>query len=379
MAATVTQVTPPPRSRVSALTAIAFALVGAALTALVWGLGAPTGLTVDGAAHTVAPGTTVADLAGAHYTRARPGILYKIDGGIANVVGGDPTGYLRNGRPVADTQPVYPGDVIVSVQGASYTERVISERVSIDPTATIQGDGPILTVVQQGKPGVALVSKGAVSGDVVTSTVLAPAVNIVLQASYPTSANRVVALTFDDGPWPDSTLKIAQILKAAGVHGTFFELGEQVRKWPQLTAAVAADGNVIGNHSWSHPFFTKMKPAAIRKQITDTAKAIKAVTGKEPTLLRPPYGAINTSVWAQAKATHESIALWNVDTLDWTRPGVPKIMKTFAKEMGRSSVVLMHDGGGDRSQSVAALPKVIAWLKARGYLFLTVDQMQARR
>ena len=368
---------PPPRNGIFAFAAIAIVLACAGLTAVLWGMGSPLRVNVDGAERTVAQGATVADLVSAHYTQARSGSMFTVNGGIAKMRGGYAPTYERNGREVVDAQRVFDGDVITS--GMDVTERTVSVKRSIDPTATIQGTGVILRTVSPGKPGVMLVRQGEFSGEIVSQKVLVPAENIVLVASNPASGARLVALTFDDGPWPGSTLAIVNILKAERVPGTFFEIGQQVKRSPQLSAAIVAAGNIVGNHSWSHPFLTKLKPAAVRKQITDTASAIKAATGVAPTLLRPPYGAINRNVWAQAAATHESVVLWNVDSLDWTRPGVNKIVATVQKEAGRASIVLMHDGGGPRAQTVAALPKVIAWFRARGYTFVNVAQMQALR
>ena len=163
------------------------------------------------------------------------------------------------------------------------------------------------------------------------------------------------------------------------MHATFFEIGQQVGYWPQLSRAIVADGNIIGNHSWSHPFLNKMKPPQIRKQLLDTAAAIKRATGVAPTVFRPPYGAVNHNVWNQARVVHETVTLWDVDSLDWTRPGPSKILSNVTSHMGRASIVLMHDGGGPRQQTIAALPNVIAWLKANGYTFVTVPELQAAR
>jgi peptidoglycan-N-acetylglucosamine deacetylase len=379
MAATVTHIQPPPRRGIDALTAIAALLLCGALTAIVWGLGAPMRLHVDGIEREVAQGTTVAQLADAHLTNGRPGSLFSVNGGIIGLISGDPVAYARNGSPVAPTQRVYEGDVVTSHSGADKTERVVTVKVSIDPTATIQGAGPILKVVTPGKPGVSLVLRGAISKQIVSTKVLVPAENIVLQASLPASGAKVVALTFDDGPWPVQTEKIVAILKAAGVRGTFFQLGQLARRYPRLSRSVVVAGNEVGNHSLSHPFLTKLKAAQVRRQISEGAAAIKAATGVAPTQFRPPYGAINNTVWVQAKAQHQSVVLWDVDTLDWSKPGVAKILSNMKREIGQASIVLMHDGGGDRSQTIAALPLMIDWLKAQGYTFVTVDELAKLR
>jgi peptidoglycan/xylan/chitin deacetylase (PgdA/CDA1 family) len=380
MAGTISHVAPSQRRAFTPLIAVALLLVGAALTAVAWGFEAPVRVTVDGVEHAgLSYRTTVADLARAKFTRGRPGSLYTIHGGILRVNGGNPATFESNGRLVDDSQRVYDGDVVTSANGADVTEHIVSTQVSIDPTATIQGSGPILKVVRQGKPGLLLVRKGQISGEIDSSKVLVSAENIVLAASTPSSADKLVALTFDDGPWPGTTTATVEVLKQAGVPGTFFEFGEQVKRAPQLSKAVAADGNLVGNHGWSHAYLTRLKPAAVHKQITDSAAAIKVATGVAPTLLRPPYGAINHTVWVQAKAARESIVLWNVDARDWTRPGVDKIVSNVTDHLGRDSIVLLHDGGGPREQTLEALPKIIEWLKARNYTFVTVAQMEAVR
>ena len=379
MASTDIHMVVPPRSGTDWTVAIAGILLAGALVAVLWGLSAPVRADVDGVSRTVKPGTTIADLTLAHYTQARTGSLFSVNGGIIGMHSGNPITYVRNGRAVDSTQRVFEGDVIVSHSGADLTERRISATESIDPTATIQGSGPILKVLRPGTPGVSLVRKGAISGEIISTKVITPAENIVLQASMPASGAKVVALTFDDGPWPVQTEKIVAILKAAGVRATFFELGEQVHRYPAISRAVVAAGDVIGNHAWSHPFLTKLRAPAVRHEIADGAAAIRAATGVAPTLFRPPYGAINSTVWAQAKTEHESIVLWDVDTVDWSKPGVPKILSNLQRQIGRASIVLMHDGGGDRTQTSAALPLVIDWLKSHGYTFVTVGELHALR
>lgn len=379
MASRLTRIEAPAPRRITVLALAVAVLLGAALTALTWGYPGTFPVDVDGKTVTVPSGTTIGSLVSQGLTHGRAGRMYSVHGKILRLFGGQPVQLLRNGRPANERDRVFASDRITSISGADRTEHVVTVRIPIEPAVTVTGVGPILKLMRAGKSGTQVVRKGSLSGEVVSHYVLTPPTDVVLAATMPAANAKMVALTFDDGPWPGSTLKIVQILKDAGVRATFFELGQQVRRDPKTSRAVIEAGNVIGNHSWSHPFLTKLKPAQIRKQITDSAGAIKWATGQSPKVFRPPYGAIDRDVWNQARITRETVTLWDVDALDWTRPGADKIVRNVTSHMGRVSIVLMHDGGGDRSQTIRALPRIIAWLKANGYVFVTVPELQSVR
>jgi peptidoglycan/xylan/chitin deacetylase (PgdA/CDA1 family) len=167
-----------------------------------------------------------------------------------------------------------------------------------------------------------------------------------------------VYLTFDDGPGP-YTGSILSILDRTGSTATFFHLGVNEGGFPHADAKIRAQGSKVASHSYDHPDLTTRTPAQLKRQIKHGPKA---------KCFRPPYGATNAAVRkAIAKAGLRQV-MWDVDTLDWTKPGVSTLAKTGRlKSIGNGTVVLMHDGGGDRSQTVAALPTVIADLHARGY------------
>ena len=171
MPPTITHVAPPPHARISASTVIAAMLLLAAAFALTWGSAAPVHVTVDGVGRSVQPRTSLRDLVAAHFTTGSAGTLLSVDGRIARVAGGDPVSYTRNGVQVTDTALVYDGDVITSRSGADRIEPTEVGRASIAPTTTVQGSGPILKTMSQGKPGVSLVRRGAVSGQVVSASV----------------------------------------------------------------------------------------------------------------------------------------------------------------------------------------------------------------
>jgi peptidoglycan/xylan/chitin deacetylase (PgdA/CDA1 family) len=167
-----------------------------------------------------------------------------------------------------------------------------------------------------------------------------------------------VYLTFDDGPSP-YTSSILTTLDRTGSTATFFHLGVNEGGFPHADARIRAQGSKVANHSYDHPDLTTRTPAQLRRQITH---------GPQGKCFRPPYGATNAAVRKAIAEAGLREVLWSVDTLDWTKPGVTTLAKTGRlKSIGNGTIVLMHDGGGDRTQTVAALPRVIADLHARGY------------
>ncbi|MEV7776592.1 polysaccharide deacetylase family protein [Kitasatospora sp. NPDC086791] len=186
------------------------------------------------------------------------------------------------------------------------------------------------------------------------------------------TGGKVVYLTFDDGPSPAYTPKVLATLARYGVRATFFEIGQNVAAHPSLTGQVAKQGHSVQNHSWSHPDLRRLSAAAVDSQVNSTDRAIRARTGRTPTCLRPPYGAVNGAVRSRAAALGKQVVLWSVDPADWSRPGTAAIRSRVLDTVRPGSVILLHDGGGDRSQTVAALPAIISTLKARGYAFATL-------
>lgn len=179
-------------------------------------------------------------------------------------------------------------------------------------------------------------------------------------AAPQTPGTKVLYLTFDDGPSATWTPRILAILAANHAHATFFELGDEVKLQPRLPATVLAAGHRIGNHTYDHKALPKLTDAQIRSEIARGPKA---------TCLRPPYGAVNDRVRALATEAGLRIQLWDVDTRDWAKPGAAAITEAILEGAHNGAVVLMHDGGGDRSQTVAALQSALPTLAAAGYTF----------
>jgi peptidoglycan/xylan/chitin deacetylase (PgdA/CDA1 family) len=178
-----------------------------------------------------------------------------------------------------------------------------------------------------------------------------------------------VILTFDDGPHPKYTAQILSILRSYGAKATFFQIGQNVARYPYLTRRAHLYGNSVQNHTWSHPNLRNVSWSTFRSQVLNTDSRIRAQAGYTPRCLRPPYGAVNSTVYRRAASLGKTVRLWTIDTGDWSRPGTSVIVRRVLNAARNGSVILMHDGGGDRSQTVAALPTILKSLTARGYLF----------
>jgi peptidoglycan/xylan/chitin deacetylase (PgdA/CDA1 family) len=184
-----------------------------------------------------------------------------------------------------------------------------------------------------------------------------------------------VALTFDDGPNPYYTPQVLAILRHYGVQATFFDVGYLVKDFPNIVRQEYNNGNLVANHSWSHPELTLLSASAILSQLTSTSNAIQTTIGVRPTFFRPPYGAFNRTVLAQASYLGVTTVLWNDTAEDWTLPGVGFIVNRILSLAHAGAIILLHDGGGNRAQTVAALPTIITDLENRGFSLVTLQRL----
>ena len=179
-----------------------------------------------------------------------------------------------------------------------------------------------------------------------------------------------VALTFDDGPHPELTPRLLDMLERERVSATFYVVGEWAARRPDIVARAFAAGHEIGNHSWSHPFLTRLPLAGAAEEISRTDALLLSITGEFPNTLRPPYGDMNASL--SRLALPRPLMLWNVDTNDWLTRSTPAVERAAARSGG--GIVLMHD---IHPTTVRAVPAVIADFKARGFRFVTVSDYVA--
>ncbi|OCR00178.1 polysaccharide deacetylase [Oscillatoriales cyanobacterium USR001] len=187
------------------------------------------------------------------------------------------------------------------------------------------------------------------------------------------SQQKAIALTFDDGPWPESTVEILNILNKNQIKATFFMVGRYLKVYPDIAKKVAANGHAIGNHTWNHRYY-QYNQAAAAKEIDRTTALIKEVTGMNVSMFRPPGGILTNGLAAYARKKKYTVVMWSVDSLDW-RNSMQSLKQNVLRQTNSGGIILMHDGGGNRSNTVTALPSIIITLKKQGYKFVTVPEL----
>lgn len=184
----------------------------------------------------------------------------------------------------------------------------------------------------------------------------------------------LVALTFDDGP-SEWTPRILEILEREGAPATFFTVGGMFSAFGSTASAVASAGYPLANHTWGHLQMPTLSPSDQASELDRASEAIKSAGGATPNLYRPPFGAVDDSSVKAANKRGMLVVLWDVDTLDWERPGADAIVANAVEGARPGSIILMHDGGGDRSETLAALPRIISGLRAKGFRLVTIPRL----
>lgn len=188
-----------------------------------------------------------------------------------------------------------------------------------------------------------------------------------------------IALTFDDGPWPyPPSIDFVRTLAKYHVPGTFFEIGDQISEYDangSVERAMLANGDMIGDHTWTHPNMTQLSPSQQRSELMQTVEAIKKKTGFRTCLWRPPYEAFDSQVDSLARSLGLLTINYSVDTQDWTLPGSAVIYQRAVNGARNGAIILQHFGGGPRYETLQALPHEITTLKKRGYHFVTITKM----
>ncbi|MFB7156476.1 MULTISPECIES: polysaccharide deacetylase family protein [unclassified Lysinibacillus] len=187
--------------------------------------------------------------------------------------------------------------------------------------------------------------------------------------------DKIIALTFDDGPHPKYTAAILDLLEKYDAKATFFIIGKNAEKYPDLVLRSYSEGHELANHTYSHPF--KASVAELQAQLRKTKAIIYGITGFAPILFRPVGGYYNDQMINAAVKDGYKVVMWSwhQDTQDWKQPGVNKIVQKVMNGSKPGDVILFHDGGGDRTQTIKALEEILPELKKQGYTFVTISEL----
>ena len=323
----------------------------------------PVHVTIDGTGRQLVAGSTLADAVRDLRLRPRPGDLVDVTGVTlrARVY---PGRVLVDGAAVPGPRRLRDRDRLRLAPGPDHTEPVTVHRVPVP------GGMPADPEYFLGRvPGVDVTVTGRISGKVASSA---------FHATGPAVVPHAVALTFDDGPWPGGqTLRVLAILRRLHAPATFFVVGELARHFPSLIAAERRQPRIlVEDHSWTHPLvppFGEQRPRTVRFQIDRTLRQLSA-EDVHATLFRPPGGGWSDHVVAIASSLGVRLVLWSVDPRDWAAGATGKsVTRAVLSHVHAGSIVIMHDGGGDRTATIRALPHIIRGIRRRGLRLVTVE------
>lgn len=229
-------------------------------------------------------------------------------------------------------------------------------------------------------PHVVVASRAVSPKQAPTAPVESPAAGVKSVLAYTSfvkeggERGRDIALTFDDGPGP-YTPEVLSVLEHFHVRATFFEIGEMLRYFSASTLREIKDGDVIGDHTETHPEMATLSAHDQYEELFEQIARIEILGGPRPLLFRPPYGSFNATTMRQLHKLHLLMVLWSVDTGDYLQPGVSVIVERALAGAHPGAIILLHDAGGTRTQTVAALPTIIEKLRARGFHLVTVPEL----
>lgn len=318
-------------------------------------------ITVAGRSAQLPAGTTLAQAARMLALRPSAGNLLDVEGGVLRT-GVFPGRLLLDGRPARAATMLHAGDRISLAAGRNRSEHV--SRQILPLPAGVVGD-PQFTLARS--PSEQIITRGAISHKLVSAH-LSP-------SSGTARVERAVALTFDDGPSPRYTPLILATLRKLHVHATFFVVGYLADEYPELVRRELHAGMSVGNHSYNHPEvppFDQLPRRLAEDEITLGAQSLRQL-GARPALFRPPGGSSAANVVQAAKRLGERVVLWSVDPGDW-RPGMTprQIARGVLTAVRPGSIIILHDGGGDRSATAAALPAIVKGIRHRRLRLLAI-------
>jgi len=306
------------------------------------------------------------------------GDLVDVRGRVLRAGAGEPAVPLVGGRPVSYGMTVRECRRVTFERGADRREPVRAEATLLAASSGEEWADPWKPAYLAGATSVAGIDReerGAISGRpyLFGHSLAEP---IEARGTRMPRPKRL-ALTFDDGPNDGTTREVLSILAAGGAHATFFLLGDCVVGQEDVVREMVAAGNEAGNHSWGHPLMTRFTVEEALANIRHAETIIGAASGRRCRWFRPPYGGTNTRLRRAILEAGYNIALWSCDTNDWQRPGADTIYQRIMRGAEPGAIIIVHDGGGPREQTLAAIRRAVPDLVGRGYELVTLSELAA--
>lgn len=348
-------------------------------------------VSVNGTEQTIEAGTTVQGIVDKGLATPTAGNLIAVDGSVAQQGGGTAFTATVNGADAQGDQKLSAGDQVQIDNGQDVdedftetTETIPHGESGTDYSTLASYYNGAIHVYSSGEDGEKTVKTGNVSGKTVEEVTKQPTDAGYSSYNANVGDDKVLALTFDDGPWPNQTAEVLDILKENGAHATFFQIGNQVAENAEVEKRIVAEGNQVASHTWDHAAgsgqgvnMTYMSADEQRAEMEKGFKAIEDTLGTSiEHVMRAPGGNYYGSLIDNLKDIVDVEVGWDVDTEDWRRPGAAAIEQAILSAKP-GDIVLMHDGGGDRSQTIEGLRNALPKLVQEGYKFVTIDQLMA--
>jgi len=339
----------------------------------------PVTVSLNGQTISVPYGTTFMEAARDHMdTGDLYGRLLAVDDSTIDEQGGAPPDFLVRDRSRNPESAIRRSLDIAVVRGVDKVEDTVTEEVEVTPELIRTGSGPFRHVTVSGRVGLTERTLGELSGiELSTRQLVEPRPVEIELSRVPQSseASSYIALTFDDGPHPEFTPALLDVLREENARATFFLLGVQVEQHPDLVRRIVEEGHQIANHSYSHRDHRELSFEEQREDFLKAQDLIEEASGIRPTWVRPPYGMATASTYSLYGQEDMMVAHWSIDPVDWRRPGTEVIRTRVVERAYPGAVVLLHDAGGNRNQTVAATRGIIRDLREKDYSFLTVEQL----
>lgn len=325
---------------------------------------------INGLTLAISPTATLSQVAGDSLALTHAGSELDLTGDVIGMGQGSLGQMTLHGIPLTPDTLLNDGAIVVIAHGAHHLEGISKKKQTLPYETIMEGKGAVVTLVQKGIPGEREIYRGDRSGKQAALFTLADPQNaLVRRSSTAGSGQKLVALTFDDGPGK-YTQGVLDALAAKNVPATFFVLGGNAAANPGMMKKIRAAGHQVENHTWGHPVLTKTSDDKIRSEIKRTSDVLGGTR-----YLRPPYGAYDSRVAAIAGEMGHRLVMWTVDTLDWKNRNADAMLQHVKRDTRPGGIILLHDGGIDRSQTVAAIPRIVDWLFANGYSLTTVARL----